>query len=127
MDQNLIHKVLRVALDDVRDCIDQHALVAGRYSVWIVVDASGRAKASFRELPAKNPAGTRCMRDAFEAQRFPSPWEATVAYSGNSPPQRTYSVAYPFIVARPHTELIGADLPPWRPAPARAGMLPRRR
>lgn len=123
MDQTLIRKVLLEALKDVRGCIDEHALVAGRYSVWIVVSHSGRAKTSLRDAPGKNPAGTRCMLDAFDAQRFPSPWEATVAYSSVSPPQRTYTISYPFIVARPRTELVGVDLPPLRPAPARTRML----
>jgi hypothetical protein len=65
----------------------------------------------------------RCIEIAFERQSYPTPLDATVAWSANSPPGRWYSIAYPFVLA---LQAYGYDAaidplrPRLRPKPARS-------
>lgn len=124
IDRELVLRVLRQA--EVWSCVEQHALVPGRYVAWIEVDDRGRGRATLREVPAAiSPAGRRCVTRAFDALRYPSVGEATVAYSAASPPQSRYSIAYPFHVVLPPVPWFGPNLAPPRLRPARARWIDR--
>ena len=67
---------------------------------FIQVDPSGRARAALREHPpAASLEARRCLIAAYEAPLYPNALEATVAWSSASPPQRTYSIALPIVMA----------------------------
>lgn len=125
LSREAIRPALLAAVEQVRDCTATHYLVSGRYSVWIEVDVRGRGRAKLRETPGPlPPRAERCLLQAFEAQRYPTVGEALVAFSAASPPGRTYSISYPFVLVASAGELVGG-IERRRPKPARHRALAR--
>ena len=131
LSKEAIRPALVAAQADVRRCAVEHLLPDGRYMVWIIVDARGRGSVKLRDAPAgSTPPGRHCVEAAYSARVYPNAMEATVSWSGASPPRSTYSISYPFEL-RVHGYGFGASGDPLatgaleggaiRPAPARAG------
>lgn len=100
LSREAIRPALTQAQDEVRRCAREHAAPNGRYAFWIVVNERGSARTTLRESPAPLSADARrCLERAYEAQPFPAPLAATVAWSAASPPQRTYSISLPITLA----------------------------
>ena len=96
LSREAVRPALDAARDGVRRCALEQAAPDGRYVVWIVVGPNGAAGATVRDAPdAAGTAARRCIAAAYAGQRYPTPLAATVAWSAASPPQRTYSIAYP--------------------------------
>jgi hypothetical protein len=128
LSKDLVRPSLLAARDEVRKCAAEHALADGRYVVWIRVGEAGRAGVEVREAPAElEPDARRCITRAFARRKYPTPIAATVAWSAASPPQRSYSIGYPFVLALGTYGYDAGSDPPARirPKPARSRRISR--